>query len=107
MTSDVKPGAKVQQLHLNGLRYALNRHGKPFYLELGEGAAKVVQLPLFQNVIAMGQFYYDTQGPGVLFEGVIDDPGAFLDSIPGTVEIVLEPHRNAQGKWEYHKVLRD
>ncbi len=105
--SQVKPGAKPQQMYLEGLRYALDRDGKPFYLELGEGADKVTQLPLFRNVEQMGRFYYETQGPGVLFEGVVEHGAKFLAGVPGDVEIVLEPRRNEQGKWEYEKILRD
>lgn len=105
--SHPKPGAKPENLNLNGLRYARGRDGQPRFVEIGEGEHASTQLPLFRSMVALGEFYFGVYGPGVIFEDVIHDRDEFMLSIPGHVEIVVEPRRNADGYWEYKKVLRD
>ena len=107
MTSWVKPGAKPQEVTLDGLVFGVRRDGNLELVELTDERGALVQLPLFRTEAQMGLFYWDVVGPGVIFAHRVEDVRQFLASLPGNVQIVIEPRRNAEGRWEYLKVLRD
>lgn len=93
----------AQEVSLEGYRFALDKDGHVLFNNLGDQ----VHLPLFRDLAAMGQFHYEVNGPGLIIEQVVEDPGVFLRQIPPQVVIVLDPHRNAAGRWEYLQVHRD
>ena len=107
MTSWVKPGSQPREVTLDGLVFGVRADGNFELVELTDKHGALVQLPLFRTEAQMGLFYWDVIGPGVIYAQRVDDVREFLASLPGNIEIVVEPRRNPQGRWEYLKVLRD